>query len=229
MRTDCITCSFLPVVGEKERRRRHRQAQEGWPEWNSHLEPNTSTITKKDLYCRDCFWSFVNCCQSQRVVIRELPYPVSSSEQCRWLLNGVGLSVPTDLCTWIDMVPLDLVLQAWWVTHYCNIYKRPFITQHLMNFTLLCSWGNECLSRRGTLSSIYNCTGNGTISHRSINSATLNQESEASVIHWWLSQRVCSQVQGACRLIKLIFPLPFPWIGNKLISYMMSKLSPRKH
>lgn len=180
MRNDCILCSFLPVVGEKERKRTRREAQEEWPEWDSHLETDTSSIT----------------CIAERLLLELcefLPVPKgcdswsSLSSLFRWAVwvasEWCHTSIPTDLCTWIDMVPLDLVIQAWWVTHYCNIYKRPFITQHLMNFTLSHSWGNECVSSRGILSYIYICTGDDTISYRSINSTTLNQESESSLIY----------------------------------------------
>lgn len=42
--------------------------------------------------------------------MHELLYLVSSGEQHQWPLQGAILSVPTDACTWGDMVALDLVV-----------------------------------------------------------------------------------------------------------------------
>lgn len=51
-----------------------------------------------------------------------------------WPLKGALLSVPTDSHTWVDKAALNLVVQAGWVTPYCDISKRHFITQCLINF-----------------------------------------------------------------------------------------------
>lgn len=114
MRKDRIACCFSPCGREGEGRKAHTSPGQGGQSGTAisrqiHLPALRRTFVAKRLLMELCAFLLI-----PESLMHELLYPVPSGEQCGWLLNSVLMSVPAHLCTWIDMVPLDPVIQAWY-------------------------------------------------------------------------------------------------------------------